>query len=114
MAWTEERTETLKRLWAAGRSARQIADELGDGVTRNAVIGKANRLGLSTPTKKAAPEEEKPVRTPGKKGRTCQWPIGHPGTKGFRFCGKPAEPNRPYCAEHCAIAYRGLSPEGAS
>ena len=47
MSWTDERVETLKRMWAEGQSASQIAKELG-GVTRNAVIGKAHRLGLQS------------------------------------------------------------------
>src|SRR3989338_8121113 len=46
MSWTDERAETLKKMWAEGQSASQIAKELG-GVTRNAVIGKVHRLGLS-------------------------------------------------------------------
>ncbi len=46
MSWTDERVETLKRMWAEGASASQIAKELGS-VTRNAVIGKVHRLGLS-------------------------------------------------------------------
>lgn len=46
MTWTDERVETLKRMWSEGQSASQIAKELG-GVTRNAVIGKVHRLGLS-------------------------------------------------------------------
>jgi GcrA cell cycle regulator len=46
MSWTDERVETLKRMWAEGASASQIAKELGQ-VTRNAVIGKVHRLGLS-------------------------------------------------------------------
>ena len=46
MGWTDERVELLKKLWADGLSASQIAAELG-GVTRNAVIGKVHRLGLS-------------------------------------------------------------------
>jgi len=46
-AWTEERVERLKKLWSDGLSASQIAAELGGGVTRNAVIGKVHRLGLS-------------------------------------------------------------------
>ena len=44
MSWTDERVETLKKMWAEGQSASQIAKELG-GVTRNAVIGKVHRLG---------------------------------------------------------------------
>ncbi len=46
MSWTDERVETLKKMWGDGQSASQIAKELG-GVTRNAVIGKVHRLGLS-------------------------------------------------------------------
>ena len=45
MDWTNERVEELKRLWGQGQTASRIADLLG-GVTRNAVIGKAHRLGL--------------------------------------------------------------------
>jgi len=53
MGWTDERVELLKKLWQDGLSASQIAKQLG-GVTRNAVIGKVHRLGLSgraTPSK---------------------------------------------------------------
>lgn len=46
MSWTDERVEILKKLWGEGRTAAEIASELG-GVTRNAVIGKAHRLKLS-------------------------------------------------------------------
>src|SRR6056297_991247 len=46
MSWSDERVELLKKLWGEGQSASQIAKELG-GVTRNAVIGKVHRLGLS-------------------------------------------------------------------
>ena len=46
MNWTDERVELLKKLWSDGLSASQIAAELG-GITRNAVIGKVHRLGLS-------------------------------------------------------------------
>jgi GcrA cell cycle regulator len=57
MGWTDERVELLKKLWQDGLSASQIAKQLG-GVTRNAVIGKVHRLGLSG---RAAPS--KPQRT---------------------------------------------------
>lgn len=56
MSWTDDRVEVLKQMWGEGKSASQIAKELG-GVTRNAVIGKVHRLGLSnraTSTKSAA------------------------------------------------------------
>lgn len=51
MSWTEERIETLRTMWAARHSAKTIAGVLGEGVTRNAVIGKIHRLGLSERTK---------------------------------------------------------------
>jgi GcrA cell cycle regulator len=47
MAWTEERVKKLTLLWKSGNSASKIAIELGEGVSRNAVIGKIHRLGLS-------------------------------------------------------------------
>ena len=47
MSWTEERIDTLKKMWDSGLTATQIAEELG-GVSRNAVIGKAHRLGLQS------------------------------------------------------------------
>lgn len=47
MAWTDDRVAKLTKLWAEGLSASQIAAELGENVTRNAVIGKVHRLGLS-------------------------------------------------------------------
>jgi hypothetical protein len=45
--WDKQRMEVLTRLWLAGATARMIAEKLGGGVTRNAVIGKAHRLGLT-------------------------------------------------------------------
>ena len=57
MSWTDERVETLKRMWNEGQSASQIAKELG-GVTRNAVIGKVHRLGLSNRVGGKEDEEE--------------------------------------------------------
>ncbi|WP_448328166.1 GcrA family cell cycle regulator [Sulfitobacter sp. M13] len=54
MSWTDDRVEILKKMWGEGQSASQIAKELG-GVTRNAVIGKVHRLGLSNRTATAAP-----------------------------------------------------------
>lgn len=58
MAWTDERVDLLKKLWTEGLSASQIANRLG-GVTRNAVIGKVHRLGLSG---RATTSRVKPVR----------------------------------------------------
>ena len=47
MSWNDERVEQLRKMWMDGLSASQIAGELGNGITRNAVIGKVHRLGLS-------------------------------------------------------------------
>ena len=55
MAWTDDRVEQLKKLWAEGLSAAQIANKMG-GVTRNAVIGKVHRLGLSGRATPAKPQ----------------------------------------------------------
>ncbi|HWE47547.1 MAG TPA: GcrA family cell cycle regulator [Caulobacteraceae bacterium] len=63
MGWTDERVSTLKKLWLEGLSASQIAKQLG-GVTRNAVIGKVHRLGLSG---RAAPSQpSRPVFRPAR------------------------------------------------
>src|SRR5690349_3930174 len=63
MSWTEERIDRLKAMWTKGATASQIAEELG-GVSRNAVIGKAHRLGLeSRPSPvKAGEEKEKKAK----------------------------------------------------
>jgi GcrA cell cycle regulator len=63
MSWTEERIERLKKMWHDGATASQIADELG-GVSRNAVIGKAHRLGLEQRPSPVKPGEEKEAKKP--------------------------------------------------
>ncbi len=64
MSWTDERVETLKRMWLDGKSASHIANELANGITRNAVIGKVHRLGLSGRAK--APNMPAPRARPPK------------------------------------------------
>lgn len=71
MSWTDERIATLKKMWKEGKSAADIAKTLGKGVTRNAVIGKAHRMGLSgrpSPIKKpaSAPAAKKEAAAPKK------------------------------------------------
>jgi GcrA cell cycle regulator len=63
MSWTDERIERLKKMWSQGATASQIADELG-GVSRNAVIGKAHRLGLEQRPSPVKPGEEKEAKKP--------------------------------------------------
>ncbi|WP_298860543.1 GcrA family cell cycle regulator [uncultured Sulfitobacter sp.] len=70
MSWTDDRVEILKKMWGEGQSASQIAKELG-GVTRNAVIGKVHRLGLSNrttagATAKAEPKAKAAPKVPAK------------------------------------------------
>ena len=80
MSWTDDRVEQLKKLWMDGLSASQIALELG-GVTRNAVIGKVHRLGLSGRAKGTnhipATRQKRPQRTsfPKQPTRTTQRPL---------------------------------------
>jgi GcrA cell cycle regulator len=139
MAWTDERIDQLKRMWEQGMTASQIAEELG-GVSRNAVIGKAHRLGLQSrpspvkPNDDPAPVTERPapVAAPAPPrrlvparpsadmaGKTtlldlndkiCKWPLGHPGEPDFHFCGKPINPGFPYCLDHCSVAYQAQLP----
>ncbi len=120
--WTDENVHKLRVMWSKGLSARQIGAELG-GISRNSVIGKANRMGLSSQKNKKIPhpqakvEEQnsaKAVRQPihitphfsQHTDKLCQWPLGDPGTPEFSFCYREAVEERPYCAEHCELAYR--------
>ncbi|EAQ27691.1 hypothetical protein NAP1_08862 [Erythrobacter sp. NAP1] len=85
MSWTDERIATLKKMWEGGSTASQIAEELG-GVSRNAVIGKAHRLGLkSRPSpvkanekKKAAAKKAAPKPAPKK---AASKPAAKPAAK---------------------------------
>ncbi|HWT98692.1 MAG TPA: GcrA family cell cycle regulator, partial [Terriglobales bacterium] len=72
MEWTEQRIETLRKLWGQGQTASQIAAILG-GITRNAVIGKAHRLGLTgrpSPIKREAGSSATPTRRKASTTRT--------------------------------------------
>ncbi|OBY24279.1 GcrA family cell cycle regulator [Leisingera sp. JC1] len=99
MSWTDERVELLKKMWGEGQSASQIAKELG-GVTRNAVIGKVHRLGLSNRNSggsKAAEPKEKPAAAPAAaapKPAAAAKPKPQPKT----------EPARPAAAQPAADA----------
>lgn len=78
--WTEERITLLKRLWLEGLSASQIANILGQGVTRNAIVGKVHRLKLE------------PRETVVKKARTT---TPRPASQTPRFGRKPAGKKKP-------------------
>jgi GcrA cell cycle regulator len=78
MGWTDERVELLKKLWADGLSASQIAAELG-GITRNAVIGKVHRLGLSGRAKTPSTSTPRP-RKPRSSGQMLR--VSRPAIRG--------------------------------
>lgn len=90
MSWTDERIATLKKMWESGSTASQIADELG-GVSRNAVIGKAHRLGL-----KSRPS---PVKAGEKKTAPKAQPVARPAPAARpAAAAKPAAPATPAAA----------------
>ena len=118
--WTDERLEELKKLWAQGLSISQIGEALG--VSRNAIAGKAHRMGLPkrpSPISKSKAEKPKvepvveeqdlPLRLELRQlvwsRSKCCWPTGDPKKNGFKFCGDTVVPGKPYCLAHCEEAY---------
>jgi GcrA cell cycle regulator len=92
MSWTDERVETLKRMWNEGQSASQIAKELG-GVTRNAVIGKVHRLGLSNRVGGKEDEDEgTPAAAPAAAAKPEPSPRPEPAPAPRAEAPRPAAP----------------------
>ncbi len=96
MAWTDERIAALKQYWEEGRSASQIAEVLGEGLSRNAVIGKAHRLGLASrpsPLKTAdsKPSEPKAPKAPKAEPKAAA-PRAAPAAPAAPRTEAPAEP----------------------
>ncbi len=80
MSWTDERIEKLTKMWEGGSTASQIAEDLG-GVSRNAVIGKAHRLGLKarpSPVKPNEKEEAAPAPKAAKAPEPAPRPVSRP------------------------------------
>jgi GcrA cell cycle regulator len=124
MSWTEERIERLKSMWADGSTASQIAEDLG-GVSRNAVIGKAHRLGLeSRPSPvKAGEEKEKKAKAPPAPRAAKPAPVAKPVPAAPEPRAAEAEPPRPVVSapvepaqgkrsDAGAIQYRSVGPGG--
>lgn len=128
MAWTAENIKLLKSEWGRGLSAAEIAKIMG-GMSRNAIIGKAHRLGLTERRQaKRAPRRPgdveadmrrqiavEPARIDGApvtvetiRAGLCRWPLGDPASEEFHFCGQ-ASGERTYCAYHSRLAY-GAAP----
>ncbi len=140
MPWNDENVASLRDLWDQGLPTAQIGKLLG--FTKNAVVGKAHRIGLErrpSPIRRTAvkPDRKKArspitpklnfennenqktensngtnylpsiVRNPfvSNQKRGCEWPVGHPDKQSFHFCSKERFDDKPYCLEHCAIAY---------
>jgi len=141
MTWNEENVTRLRELWDQGLPTAQIGKLIG--FTKNAVVGKAHRIGLErrpSPIRRtAAKPDRKKARSPvmpklnfetskeiintqsketytfqpavvknlftQPKKRGCEWPEGHPDETEFHFCGKERFEEKPYCLNHCAIAY---------
>lgn len=102
--WTEARVTQLTHLWDAGVGTAEIGDRLG--MTKNAIIGKAHRIGLKA--RRASPKRSR-AQLLKLNGQTCQWPFGDPGTPDFRFCGGATISGKSYCTEHYARAYIRVS-----
>ena len=140
MSWNDDNVAQLKDLWDQGLPTAQIGKLLG--FTKNAVVGKAHRIGLErrpSPIRRTAVKpDRKKARSPvmpklnfennssekndnsinGKVfqpmmksplasniKRGCEWPIGHPDETEFHFCEKERFEEKPYCLDHCAVAY---------
>lgn len=118
--WNDERLEKLKELWTQGLSISQIGEALG--VSRNAIAGKAHRMGLpKRPSPISRTKAEKPkvvmpevaenlplrleLRQLEWSRSKCCWPTGDPKKNGFVFCGDVIVPGKPYCLTHCQEAY---------
>ncbi|MCC0080020.1 MAG: GcrA cell cycle regulator [Rhodobacter sp.] len=97
MSWTDERVEMLKKMWAEGKSASQIAKELGS-VTRNAVIGKVHRLGLSSRTSDSASDPEPAPAAPAAAPAADPAPAAEPAARA------PAPQPEPAPAPEAAVA----------
>ncbi|MDC1047052.1 GcrA family cell cycle regulator [Alphaproteobacteria bacterium] len=139
MPWDESNVARLKELWDQGLPTAQIGKLLG--FTKNAVVGKAHRIGLErrpspirrtavktdrkkarspiVPTLNFEASKEEPKELPKQQNfqpavknlftnqtkRRCEWPDGHPDESDFKFCGKDRFEDKPYCINHCAVAY---------
>ena len=139
MPWDDNNVAKLRDLWDQGLPTAQIGKLLG--FTKNAVVGKAHRIGLE---RRPSPIRRTAVKPDRKKARSpvmpklnfeskqetlsenkeysgfqpvvknmfnistkrgCEWPQGHPDEIDFNFCGRDRFEDKPYCLEHCAVAY---------
>ena len=147
-SWSAATIAKLRLLFERGLSTAEIGKRLG--FTKNAIVGKINRLGLNTKvTVKSEKKKAAAKKSPAKKSvkgakspkqsksdqRTsaesrhkierviqhsaalmslrpdqCRWPIGDPDSDNFKFCGEKCFVGKPYCFEHCKLAYQFTAP----
>ena len=120
--WDEDKLNKLRKLWDDGLPITKIGIEIG--VSRNAIAGKAHRMGLpkrnSPISKSGDPRKNQEINNSNNSKELplkimlrdvewsrnrCCWPIGDPKLPGFSFCGTSIIPGRPYCEEHSNLAY---------
>ena len=121
--WDKNKLDQLRHFWLEGLPITKIGIELG--VSRNAIAGKAHRLGLpkrNSPISKSGEprknqskniiqenQKELPLklllRDVEWSRNACCWPLGDPKLPGFKFCGVSIIPGRPYCDDHSILAY---------
>jgi GcrA cell cycle regulator len=111
MSWTEERIERLKKMWHDGATASQIADELG-GVSRNAVIGKAHRLGLEQRPSPVKPGEEKEKKAASAPAAAAPKPAPKAEAPVARAAPQRPAPTSASGAPATEIQYRSIGPGG--
>ena len=114
MSWTEERIERLKKMWHDGATASQIADELG-GVSRNAVIGKAHRLGLDarpSPVKPGEEKEKKAPASPAAKPSRAEATARSKAPASPEEADTPHPPRTPQRVHPEGVQYRSIGPGG--
>ena len=121
--WDKNKLDQLEKLWSEGLPITKIGNELG--VSRNAIAGKAHRLGLpkrNSPISKSGEPRKNQIKRSSQEDKkelplklllrdvewsrnACCWPNGDPKLPGFKFCGVAIIPGRPYCEEHSRLAY---------
>ena len=121
--WDQDKLDQLRHFWLEGLPITKIGLELN--VSRNAIAGKAHRLGLpkrNSPISKSGEprknqskniiqenQKELPLklllRDVEWSRNACCWPLGDPKLPGFKFCGVSIIPGRPYCDDHSILAY---------
>jgi len=111
MSWTEERIDRLKSMWAEGATASEIAEKLG-GVSRNAVIGKAHRLGLEARPSPVKPGEDHAA--PAAKQPKAEPAPAHKAAPAEKPAPQPHAPHRahPHRPHGDNVQYRSVGPGG--